>query len=292
MDTAKLAALLAMNGGQIHDWLGVVAPPQPVVPIALVPTTTGTGSEATRIAMLTIEGRKRIVSCAQFLPIVAALDPELVADLPGAVVASTGMDALAHALESMLSENRTFLTVALGTRAVELLLEHLESAVLRRDAVARGHLLYAAYLAGMSLNAGVVVGHSLGYVIARRARLPHGTACGLVLPYCLAYDQAVDRLVAEHIARLMTRGTSAELRAAAVAIDHLLRRLGFAESLAAVSIDLADLDAVAAEAVLEYPRPNNPEPLVNVRLRSLLEYMHRGDLLGAWAAMAKPVCDS
>ncbi len=111
MDAAKMAALLCTNDGTTADWLGSVTPSQSVAPLALVPTTTGTGSEATRISMVTVDGVKRVVSCPQLVPLVAALDDDLVADLPAAVVASTGMDALAHAVESMLSTNRSTYTL-------------------------------------------------------------------------------------------------------------------------------------------------------------------------------------
>lgn len=88
LDLAKAVALLATNTGGIADWIGVVEPPVPVAPLLLVPTTTGTDSEATRISMITIDGAKRIVSCAQFVPLAAVLDADLVADLPAAMVAS------------------------------------------------------------------------------------------------------------------------------------------------------------------------------------------------------------
>src|SRR5579862_769929 len=151
MDTAKLLALLVRNTVDIRDLGGVVLPKNAVAPIALVPTTTGTGSEATRIAMVSVCGNKRIVSCVQFVPAIAALDPHLVVDLPQSIVSSTAFDALSHAVESTLSSNRTPLTEALATHATRIILSNVERAVLDDDAEAKGLLLQAAYVAGVSL---------------------------------------------------------------------------------------------------------------------------------------------
>lgn len=285
MDLAKVVALLATNDGTVHDWVGAVEPPRPVAPLALIPTTTGTGSEATRISMITIGGAKKVVSCRQFLPVVAALDPDLVAGLPGPVVAATGMDALCHAIESLLSTSRTVLSATVATEAVEILTRYLPKAV-EGDRHARGAVLHAAHLAGLALNAGVVLGHSIAYVIARRAPLPHGTTCAIALPYCLAYSQTTDPGVTAHVARLLTGGRSDDLAEAAAEVNAFAGRLGQPGSLAAAAIPVEALDAMATECVRDYPRPNSPVPLAPARVRVLLGHMHGGDVAGAWRAMS------
>ncbi|MFF0366436.1 iron-containing alcohol dehydrogenase family protein [Micromonospora sp. NPDC005087] len=283
MDVAKLVALLLTNGGDVADQLGLVVPRRPVAPLALVPTTVGTGAEATRIAMVSVAGHKRISSCRQYVPLVAALDPALVSALPAAVVASTGMDALAHALESMLSSNRNALTVTVATRAADLVLANIERATDPDGYEARGRMMLGAYLAGLALNAGVVLGHSLAYVIAGRTALPHGTTCALALPYCLAYNRSADPALLSRVAAAATRGASTDLADAVTAIDALAGRLGLPRSLAAVHIDAAAVPAMAAECVKDYPRPTNPVPLDEERLTRLIGAMHRGDALGAYA---------
>ncbi|MCM3920597.1 iron-containing alcohol dehydrogenase [Frankia sp. AiPs1] len=282
LDLAKAVALLATNPGSIADWVGVVEPPVAVAPLLLVPTTTGTGSEATRISMITIGGVKRIVSCAQFVPLVAVLDADLVADLPAAVVASTGMDAIAHGVESMLSTTRTALTLAVATEAVRILTVSLEPAALDGDRAARGRVLYASHLAGLALNAGVVLGHSLAYVIARHAPMPHGTSCALALPYCLAYDRDVPEALAAHIARAVTADEHTGLRAAAERVDDLARRLGLPRSLDAVGIRADLLAQMAAETIRDFPRPTNPVPMATAPVHRLLTTMHRGSVADAW----------
>jgi alcohol dehydrogenase class IV len=281
MDVAKVVALLRTNDGQVADWLGVVMPSAPVAPLLLIPTTTGTGSEATRISMITVAGSKRVISCSQFVPLIAILDDDLVASLPTAVVASTGMDAVAHAVESILSTNRSSFSLAAAGRALALLRDELEPAV-GGDPRAKARVLYAAHLSGLALNAGVVVGHSLAYVIARHAPMPHGASCALALPYCLAYNRAIDDGLADYVAVAVTGEPRATMKAAAEHLEALTGRLGLPQTLASVGITGSELGHMAAETVADYPRPNNPVPLENQGLTTLLQHMHRGDLAAAW----------
>lgn len=284
MDLAKVVALQATNLGEASSWLGVISPPEPVAPLALVPTTTGTGSEATRIAMITIAGSKRVVSCSQFVPLLAVLDPNLVGGLPGPVVASTGMDALAHALESMMSASRTPVTLALATEAAALVHAHLERAVITGDTGGRGQMLYAAHLAGLALNAGVVIGHSLAYVVARHSPMPHGTSCALALPYCLAYNLRMPPGVAEAVATAASGGRTTDMAVAARYVRDLSTRLGLPSSLEGVGIATSELDLMALETVRDYPRPTNPRPLEEQPIREMLQYMQTGDVAGACRA--------
>jgi alcohol dehydrogenase class IV len=289
LDTAKLVALLAVTGGELTDVVAGAGPGSHVAPLALVPTTTGTGSEATRIAMFSVGGRKRIVNSPAFVPLVAALDPQLVTGLPGPVVAATGMDALAHAIESILSRTRSSLTIALAADAAELVIAEIEAAAIGEAADARGRMLFAAYLAGLGLNAGVVLGHSIGYVLARRAHLAHGVSCSLALPYCVAYARSVDPHVVARISLAVCGEVGSDLDDCAVAIEQLARRLGLPVSLQEVGIGAADLDELAVEVVRDYPRPNNPVALDEERVRRLLGFMLEGDVEGACAAMAEAV---
>jgi alcohol dehydrogenase class IV len=287
LDVAKLVALLSRNEGNLRDWLGVVEPASAVAPLVLIPTTSGTGAEATRIAMITVDDKKRAVSCTQFVPLVAVLDQNLVAALPSEVVATTGMDAVAHGVESMLSTNRSIFTVALATKAVQILMSELESAVVHEDVQARGNLLYAAHLSGLALNAGVVLGHSMAYIIARHAPVSHGTSCALALPYCLAYNQGIDDDLTGHISRTLTGGAHSSLQAGAEALDSLSDRIGLPRSLAALGIVESELNQMVEEIVADYPRPNNPVPLEAAALRELLNYMHMGDVTTPWIATAE-----
>ena len=286
MDAAKVVALLLANSGGVADWLGVVEPPNPPAPLALVPTTTGTGAEATRIAMVTVNGAKRAISCAGFVPLLAVLDAELVAGLPGPVVAATGMDAMAHAIESILSTNRSGFTVALARQAVRILVADLADAA-AGDAPARARTLYAAHLAGLALNAGVVLGHSLAYVVAAPTGLSHGASCALALPYCLAYNQSVADPVAATIAEAVTGRPDARLRDAADALADLVARLQLPGRLVDVGIAADTIPQLAARLVTDYPRPNNPVPFEAGRIEALLSAMHSAGLDAAWNLTAE-----
>lgn len=284
LDSSKLIALILRNGGRVADWLGPVDPPDGVAPLLLVPTTCGTGSEATRIAMVTVEGAKRAASCAAFVPGVVVIDPDMVRSLPGPVVASTGMDALAHAVESLMSTAASPMSAFQALRAIELLTGNLEQAA-AGDADALAQCLWGSHLAGQALNAGVVVGHSLAYCLAYEHPMAHGTSCALALPYCIAYNSGLNPALGEAIAGALTGGRSADLRIAAQDVLELVKRLGLPATLADVDIAPSAEAAIASRIVTEYPRPTNPEPLDQGKLELLLAAMRTGDLDAAFAAV-------
>jgi alcohol dehydrogenase class IV len=254
------------------------------VPLALVPTTTGTGAECTRIAMLAGGVGKRIISHRHLVPLVAVLDVDLVIGLPPSVTAATGMDALAHATESFLSTSSTVLTAAMGLRAVELLVEWLPVAVAEPDhRPARRATLYGAYLAGLALNAGVLLGHSMAYTVANRAHLAHGVTCAMALPFCLAYNAAGDVDGTGDLAQRLTGGASRELRDAAECLLELNTRFDVPATPAAAGIPDSEVEPMARECAEVYPRPTNPVPMTVERLTPLYRAWFRLDLAGVWA---------
>lgn len=288
LDSAKLIALLLKNEGGSADWLGPVNPLRGVAPLLLVPTTCGTGSEATRIAMLTVDGTKRASSCAKYIPNAVIIDPELVASLPPTVIASTGMDALAHAVESLMSTAHSPMTAHHSFRAIELLMGNIEAAF-AGDRTALAQCLWASHLAGQALNAGVAVGHSLAYCLAFENPMPHGTSCALALSYCLAYNQHLPKGLGEALARALTEGESSSLRIAAQAVMDLCIRLGLPTTLRDISIPVEAEQRMAARCVVEYPRPTNPVPLVEAHLQALLGAMREGNLDAAFAVTANGI---
>ncbi|QNO38309.1 iron-containing alcohol dehydrogenase [Protaetiibacter sp. SSC-01] len=285
LDSSKILALLIRNDGSAADWVGSVSPSQGVAPLLLVPTTSGTGSEATRIAMLTVRGVKRASSSPLYIPRAVIIDPDLVASLPAGVVASTGMDALAHAVESLMSTQRSPLSAHHALRAIELLVANLEDAA-AGHAEARARCLWASHLAGQALNAGVVVGHSLAYCLAYEHPMPHGTSCALALPYCLAYNRNLDPEIAADLASALTAGRSVDLRDAAQEVFELAARLGLPVTLDDAGIPEGAERGIAERCVTEYPRPTNPQPLDVEDLDVLVRAMRGGDLDAAFGAVA------
>lgn len=282
LDAAKMIAVLQTNEGASADWYGVTLPPVRRSPLVLIPTTVGTGAEVTRISMITDDGEKRIASSIAFVPDLVVLDADLVASLPNFVVASTALDALAHASEALLSLQSTPLTESASLEAIELVVGNITAAY-EGDAEATGRLLHAAYRAGLALNAGVVLGHSLGYAIAHEKPMAHGTTSGLALAYTIAYNQHVEPRKAELLSRALTDGRSAHLRAAAEAVKAIVQRVGQPFTLDEAGVPEGVEDEMARRTVDLYPRPTNPESMDFERVRALICAMRTGDLEAAFA---------
>jgi alcohol dehydrogenase class IV len=283
MDVAKLAAALVHNPGSALDYThlrgGRFA--SPAVPTILVPTTAGTGAEASQNAVITSEGRKAFANNhPQLLAAGVLLDPELTHSLPPSVTAHTGLDALSHCIEGLLSTNATGLTDAAAVEGIELIVEALPRAYRSgHDAQARAHMLLGAYLGGLALNAGMVLGHSIAYTLANRLHLPHGLSCALALPYAMAYNRqaAVDRLA---------RAASA----AGVGPDQVIGRIqrlcadvGIPEAVRALGLERERLPELVDECLELYPRPNNPRPLERDALLSLYTALWEGRPAESWA---------
>jgi alcohol dehydrogenase class IV len=192
IDIAKCAAIMATNDGPIGKYFGIDLIPRPGLPTIMVPTTAGTGSEVTPIAILSDEGeklKKGIVS-AYLFPSVALLDPELTIGLPPHITAATGMDALIHAIEAYTSVNATDMTDLLAFQAMELLYHNIRTAYANGSNLeARSRMLEGSLLAGMAFaNAGVAAVHAFAYPIGAEFHIPHGVANTLMLPHVMRFN--------------------------------------------------------------------------------------------------------
>ena len=170
MDVAKLAALLLGSGEDLDAAWGVGNAKGPRLPLVLVPTTAGTGSEVTPVSIISVgAGEKRGVSSPILLPDIAILDPELTVGLPPAITAATGIDAMVHAIEAYTSRspNNNPISKMLATQALDLLGANIETAVTNgEDIEARGAMLMGSMLAGMAFaNSPVAAVHALAYPI-------------------------------------------------------------------------------------------------------------------------------
>ncbi|BEP13880.1 iron-containing alcohol dehydrogenase [Acidothermaceae bacterium B102] len=287
LDTAKLVAYVAATGSSLRELKGPVPRVPGFKPLVLVPTTVGTGAEATRVAMFSVDGAKRAVLSSQFVPDIAVLDQELVKALPGSVVASTALDALSHSIESMMSTTSNELTWLFAGDAARRIFANLPTAF-EGDPAARSELLYASFLAGVALNAGVVLGHSMSYVLAARHHLAHGVGCAIALPYCIAYNQGMPAQAAADLAAAVLSRTDATLFDVAQAAQTLTEVVGVPTDLSAFSTPVEDLPRLAESVVRDYPRPTNPVTLEPGRLANLMAFLRTGDLIGAWTAMGDP----
>lgn len=274
LDPAKLAAVFIRSADSAASYLAASPITSRQVPLLLVPTTAGTGAEASRNSIVTHEGRKVVISGPALVADAVILDATLGCTAPAGVTASSGLDALAHAIETYLSSAASSLTAANSLAAAQLVARWLPVAYAQPANVqARRSLLYAAHLAGLAINAVVVLGHSMAYTIAVRTHLPHGVTTGMSLPYCLAYNSAE---AGERIQALGAAvGASTSLP---VWVRDLASSLAVPTSLEAVGVTESDIPSMVQECLNIYPRPNNPVPLDEERLAALYRKFLVGDL--------------
>jgi alcohol dehydrogenase len=277
MDSAKAMALHAVNDRDVmslgyHDETLV-----PGVPVIAIPTTAGTGAETNTYGVITDEaaGRKGYIGHESVLPRVAILDPELTIGLPPGPTAATGVDALTHSLESLLSRNPNPFAEAIALGVIRTVGEWLPRAVDDgTDLEARSRMLLAAHYAGVGQQSGTGVGavHAIGHSIGTRGRLAHGTALATVMPevfatYLLVREREL-ALVAIALGVAAPADPPADAaRAAIAAIDDLLRRVGQRRTLAEQGLgrethDMIAQDSVEDAAINNSPRlPTKPEIL-------------------------------
>ena len=220
LDVAKSVGMMLGNQGNITDYCGVDLVPGPGVPCIAIPTTAGTGSEATPIAIFSDENeklKKGVVSPFLF-PKAALLDPELTVGMPCAITASTGMDSLIHAIEAYTSVNATDMTDMLAARAIKLISANLRTAYAQGGNIqARGAMLEGSLLAGMAFaNAGVTAVHAFAYPIGAEFHIPHGVANTLMLPAVMEFNlmgnlakfAKVAELMGQPVGRLSPKGAA------------------------------------------------------------------------------------
>lgn len=193
LDVAKVVALLCSSGEDIDGAWGVGNAKGPRLPLVLVPTTAGTGSEVTSVSIITVGGdEKRGVSSPIILPDIAILDADLTVGLPAHITAATGIDAMVHAIEAYASKsaNNNPLSKMLAKQALQLLGANIEKAVFDgKDLYARGAMLLGSMLAGQAFaNSPVAAVHALAYPIGGMFHIPHGLSNALVLPHVLRFN--------------------------------------------------------------------------------------------------------
>lgn len=230
IDIAKVAAVLVTNQGEIGQYMGIEQVPAPGIATIIIPTTAGTGSEVTPIAILSDheEKLKKGIVSSHLFPNVAILDAELTMGLPPHVTAATGMDALIHAIESFTSKNADSITDVLACRAMELIYGSLRAAFKDgSDIEAREKMLEGSMLAGMAFaNAGVTAVHAFAYPIGAEFHIPHGVANAIMLSPVMEFNMSSNlsrfATIAEKFGLDITALT--ELEGAEMAVD-LLRKL-------------------------------------------------------------------
>lgn len=191
-DAGKAIALVASNGGKIHDYEGVDVSEEPIVPLVAINTTAGTGSEFTYFTIITDTERKvkMAIIDKHVTPTLSINDPELMEGMPAELTAATGLDALTHAIEAYVSINATPITDALAIQAMRIVPKYLPRAVANgQDKEAREKMAYAQSLAGMAFNnAGLGYVHAIAHQFGGFYNFPHGVCNAILLPHVCRFN--------------------------------------------------------------------------------------------------------
>ena len=271
MDLAKAAAVLVTNDGKAQDYVGVGLVPKPGLPTIMVPTTAGTGSEVTWTAVFTrrAEKAKGGINSPFLYPSLALLDPELTVTVPPDMTASTGLDALCHAIESYTSVKANPMSDLVAREAIALIAEYLPVAVSDgRNIEARENMLLGSLLAGLGLaNAGVTAVHALSYPLGAVYGIPHGLANAILLPHVTSFNclgnphkfADVAELMGEDTDGLTTREAA---KLAGDSIMDLMADLEMPEGLEDLEIPHEALEDLAQKAMgLTRVLENNPRTI-------------------------------
>ena len=277
IDTAKAVNLLVSEkSNNLIDFEGFEILRNPLGPLIVIPTTVGTGSEATGVAVVKDNTRdiKMAISSSYLVPKVAILDPKMTQTLPSSIIASTAMDALSHAIESYTCLQKNPVSDAFCIAAIELISENLIEAVENpKNGNYTFNLANAALLAGVALSnslAGVV--HSIGHAVGSIAHLPHGVAMSLFLPYGLEYNldkikPLLGKLLLPLAGEEIFYSTPKEARAEEVIKqirnirDQLHKLVNLPRTLKEAGIDRTLLPKIAKVSISDGSVPFNPEEI-------------------------------
>ncbi len=267
MDVAKVVAAVVTHGGRCADYFGENKIPGPCMPVFALPTTAGTGSEVTAVAVIEDSARnlKLAVASPHVRPRLALVDPQLTVSCPPRVTAESGMDALAHAVETLtvishaaldvppLSRQqfsgRYVLTDALAEQAIRLIGAHLRDAVYQpKNMTARSGMLEAALLAGMAFSsAGLGAAHALQYAVGAVTHTSHGLGTGLLLPYVVAYLLPSNRAAFARVAEWL--GAPPDADHCVDAIQQIKADIGMPLRLRDIGVEEKHLRPMAEQAI-------------------------------------------
>ncbi|MCX5493336.1 iron-containing alcohol dehydrogenase [Kaistia dalseonensis] len=303
LDMAKCAALLLAHGGALQGYYGEFKVPGPVTPVIAVPTTAGTGSEVTPVAVISDPDRtlKVGISSPYLIASVAICDPELTMSCPPGLTAIAGADALTHAIEAFTAARRgggsdlaqqhvfvgkSALTDHFALLAIKLLGRSLEKAYRDgSDEDARADVLMGALAAGCAFGtAGTAAAHAVQYPAGALTHTPHGLGVATMLPYVMSYNRSAATAEMAEIALALGidgngRSTDELADAAIQEVSRLFAAIGITPTLAALGLAADKLDWTAEQAIgIGRLIKNNPRPIGLDDMRRLIQAAYDGDL--------------
>ncbi len=270
IDLAKAVAILSGNGGQILDYEGIDRATSPIPPMVMVPTTGGSGSDVSQFCVVTDTRRrfKATIGGRALVPEISVTDPQVLTTMSPELTAHTGIDALSHAIESLVSEACDFLSKDLAIASVRGIVEHLPAAVEDPlDLTAREGMARASLRAGMAFtNALLGATHAIAHQIGGALDLPHGLLNAILMPHVMRFNAEThaDRYV--DVARALGVATDgldpcAAAERAIERVDELNRALGIPSGLHEIGVDAGDFDLFAVNALRDAYIATNPRPV-------------------------------
>lgn len=257
IDISKVSATVANCPGNIRDYVGVNKIPQASVPLIIIPTTSGTGSEVTDRSILTDKedmSKKGVVS-PYMIPDIAIIDPLMIKSLPPFITAYTGMDALTHLIEAYVATGSSELTDSIALEGIKLVGKSLRKAVGQGgDVQARYEMAMASLLGGMAFNnAGLGIVHALALPLGAHYKVSHGVACSLMLPFVMEFNCVSDiskfakvaQALGEKVENLSEREAA---RKAFTAVKQLASDIKIPGTLKEVGVEKTKIDVLAEEA--------------------------------------------
>lgn len=270
IDTAKAVSIVLANGGKVEDYEGVNRSAKPGIPIVAVNTTAGTGSEVTAFYIVTNpeSHSKMCMVDPNCMVSIAVDDVDFMISMPKGLTASTGMDAMTHAIEASVARRSTPFTDKDALWAITVIKDSLPIAVEERENVkAREMMAYAQYSAGMAFsNAGLGMVHAMAHSLGGRANLPHGVCNGVLLPYVMEFNGQDSKAAKSYIKVAKALGVpksnimSAEeaVKASVACIRSLSLQIGMPQTLKDLNVNPADFDTLAELAMKDTCMDDNP----------------------------------
>ena len=283
MDTAKCMNIVAMNGGSILDYEDGLENPRPIrklLPFIAVPTTAGTGSEASMWAVFTDTKRKLKTGAwdPKLIADVAILDSSMTKTMPPTLTATTGMDALTHAIEAYVSIYANPLTDAYSVQAIKLIAENLRTTVKDGENMeARANMILASFMAGSAFsNSSLGIVHTMAEAIGGFYRIPHGITNALMLPHVMEFNLSANVDKFAKIADLMGEDVknydvNQASKKSVSAVKELSRDIGLPQTLREVGLKREDIPALVEIAYKWANDSGNPKEVSEEQLRELYE---------------------
>lgn len=279
IDTSKAIAIIMTNPefADVRSLEGASPTKHKALPIIAVSTTSGTAAEVTINYVITDTERHRKFVCADphDIPVVAIVDADMVASMPPKLCASTGMDALVHAIEGYITKGAWELTDMMHIKAIEIIAKNLRSSV-KGDKTARGNMALGQYIAGMGFsNVGLGIDHSMAHPLSAVYDIPHGMACAILLAPVLKYNATATGERYRAIAAAMgVSGTAdmtqAEYQQAAIdAVQKLADDVGIPRRLSELGVKQEDIPFLAQSAMADACTPGNPREVTQAAIEEI-----------------------